>query len=190
MRHIGVDLHKTNFVVCFLADDQTTRTQTYPLTKAGITRFVAHLEPEDQVAVEVTANVYYFYDQVRPQVARVVLVDTYQFSIIAKSKKKTDKADASALARFLKLDYLPSVPVPSERVRQLRHLLQARETLVGMRTKLKNMGHGALPRNGIALPRAAFASRLSRARLAKREELAPADALIMQAALRQIEETG
>jgi transposase len=58
-----------------------------------------------------------------------------------------------------------------------------------MRTKLKNMGHGALTRNGIALPRAAFASRLSRARLSKREELAPSDALIMQAALRQIEES-
>jgi transposase len=188
MRHIGVDLHKTNFVVCYLSDDETTHTQTYPLTKTGINSFIAQLEAEDEVAVEVTANIYYFYDQVRPHVTRVVLVDTYGFAVIAKSKKKTDKADAAALARFLKLDYLPSVPVPSERVRQLRHLLQARETLVGLRTKLKNMGHGALTRNGIALTRSAFASRLSRARLAQRQDLAPADALIMQAALRQIEE--
>ena len=188
MRYIGVDLHKTNFVVCFLADDETTRTETYPLTKPGITRFIARLEPEDEVAVEVTANIYYFYDQVKPHVSRIVLVDTYRFAVIAKSKKKTDKADAGALARFLKLDYLPSVPVPSVRIRQLRHLLQARETLVGMRTKLKNIGHGALTRNGIALSRSAFASKMSRARLAKRDDLASADALIMQAALRQIEE--
>jgi transposase len=125
---------------------------------------------------------------VKAHVSQVVLVDTYRFAVIAQSKKKTDRADAAALARFLKLDYLPGVSVPSERVRQLRHLLQARETMVGMRTKLKNMGHGALTRNGIALSRSAFASRLSRARLAKRADLAPADALIMQAALRQIEE--
>jgi transposase len=188
MRYLGVDLHKTNFVVCFLAADETIRTETYPLTKPGINRFVAQLEPEDEVAVEVTANIYYFYDQVKPHVRRVVLVDTYRFSVIATSKKKTDKADASALARFLKLDYLPSVPVPSERIRQLRHLLQARETLVGMRTKLKNMGHGALTRNGIALSRSAFASKLSRARLLSRTDLAPADALILQTVLRQIEE--
>jgi transposase len=188
MRYIGVDLHKTNFVVCFLSDDETSSTQTYPLTKTGLNRFTTQLEAEDEIAVEVTANIYYFYDQVKSHVRRVVLVDTYRFSVIAKSKKKTDKADAAALARFLKLDYLPLVPVPSERVRQLRHLLQARETLVGMRTKLKNMGHGALIRNGIALSRSAFASRLSRARLAKRNDLAPADTLIMQAALRQIEE--
>jgi transposase len=188
MRYIGVDLHKTNFVVCFLAADETTRTETYPLTKPGIARFTAQLEPADEVAVEVTANIYYFYDQVKRHVSRVVLVNTYRFAVIAKSKKKTDKADAAALARFLKLDYLPSVPVPSERVRQLRHLLQARETLVGMRTKLKNMGHGALTRNGIALSRSAFASRLSRVRLEKRDDLAPADTLILRAALRQIEE--
>jgi transposase len=174
MRYIGIDLHKTNFVVCFLATDETTRTETYPLTKPGIARFIAQLEPKDEVAVEVTANIYYFYDRLRLHVSRVVLVDTYRFAVIAKSKKKTDKADAAALARFLKLDYLPTVPVPSERVRQLRHLLQARETLVGLRTKLKNMGHGALTRNGIALSRSAFASRLSRVRLEKRDDLAPA----------------
>jgi transposase len=188
MRHIGLDLHKTNFVVCFLAEDETSLTQTYPLTKAGIKGFITQLKPEDEVAVEVTANIYYFYDQVKPHATRVVLVDTYRFAVIAKSKKKTDKADAAALARFLKLDYWASVSVPSEKMRQLPHLLQARETLVGMRTKLKNMGHGALTRNGIGVPRSAFASRLSRARLSKRDDLAPADALIMQAALRQIEE--
>jgi transposase len=117
-----------------------------------------------------------------------VLVDTYRFAVIAKSKKKTDKADALALARFLKLGYLPEVSVPSERIRRLRQLLEARETLVSMRTKLKNMGHAALSRNGIALSRAAFASEVSRARLAQRDDLPSTDALIMQATLRQIAE--
>ena len=93
-----------------------------------------------------------------------MLVDTYRFSVIAKSKKKTDKTDARALARFLKLDHLPEVLFASERVRHLWHLLQARETLVGVRTKLKNLGHAALTRNGIALARTAFASAVSRER--------------------------
>ncbi len=181
MRHIGVDLHKTNFVVCFLLEDETTHLETFPLTKVGIARFISHLNTEDEVAVEVTQNIYYFYDQIKAHVARVVLVDTYRFAVIAKSKKKTDKADAHALARFLKLDYLPEVPVPSERVRRLRQLLEARETLVSMRTKLKNMGHAALARNGIALSRAAFASAASRTRLSVRDDLPSTDALIMQA---------
>lgn len=186
MRHIGVDLHKTNFVVCFLNQDETTRMETFPLTAAGLERFKRLLRRSDEVAVEVTPNSYYFYDQIKSRVHGVVLVDTYRFAVIAKSKKKTDRTDALALARFLKLGHLPEVPVPSERVRKLRHLLQARETLVGMTTKLKNMGHAALVRNGIALTRAAFATASSRKRLTERCALASADRAIMEAVLRQL----
>jgi len=48
---------RLNFAVCFLATDETARTETYPLTKPGIARFIARLEPGG----EVTANSYYFY---------------------------------------------------------------------------------------------------------------------------------
>jgi len=171
MRHIGVDLHKTNFVACFIEADDTQRLETYPLTRDGLTRFAAQLDAADKVAVEATQNVHYFYDQVKAHVTRVAVVDTYRFGVVAKSKKKTDKADAAALARSLKLGWLPEVPVPSEQVRTLRQLLQARAPLVSMRTKLKNMAHAAFPRNGIALTRAAFASRSGRARLVRRDDL-------------------
>ena len=98
--------------------------ETFPLTSHGLERFKRQLKKTDEVAVEVTSNIYYFYDQIKSLVKRVVLVDTYRFSVIAKSKKKTDRADAQALARFLKLGRLPEVPVPSQKVRELRHLLQ------------------------------------------------------------------
>ena len=98
--------------------------ETFPLTSHGLERFKRQLKKTDEVAVEVTSNIYYFYDQIKSLVKRVVLVDTYRFSVIAKSKKKTDCADAQALARFLKLGRLPEVPVPSQKVRELRHLLQ------------------------------------------------------------------
>jgi transposase len=55
-----------------------------------------------------------------------------------------------------------------------------------MTTKLKNMGHAALTRNGIALSRAAFASHSSRQRLAHRTDLASADRVILLAALQQL----
>jgi transposase len=188
MRHIGVDLHKTNFVACFVEADDTQRIETYPLTRDGLASFKRRLKEVDEVAVEATQNVHYFYDQIKAHVSRVAVVDTYRFGVVAKSKKKTDKADAAALARFLKLGWLPEVPVPSEQVRTLRQLLQARETLVSMRTKLKNMAHAAFSRNGIALTRTAFASAASRARLMSRDDLPAADLLVLRAALRQIEQ--
>jgi transposase len=188
MKHIGVDLHKTNFVVCLIETDDTQRLETYPLTRDGLSRFLAQLEAADELAVEATQNVHYFYDPVKTHVARVAVVDTYRFGVVAKSKKKTDKADAAALARFLKLGWLPEVPAPSEQVRTLRQLLQARETLVSMRTKLENMAHAAFSRSDLALTRAAFASVVSRARLMKRDDLPAADLLVLRTCLRQIDQ--
>ncbi len=183
-------MHKTNFVVCFLNADDTQQIKTYPLTTDGLSRFIRQLDAADTVAVEATQNIYYFYDQVKSHVTRVAVVDTYRFQVIARSKKKTDKADATALARFLKLGWLPEVTVPSEQTRALRQLLEARETLVSTRTKLKNMGHAAFSRNGIALTRAAFASQVSRTRLLAREDLPAQDLAILRACLRQIEALG
>ena len=58
MRHIGVDLHKTNFVVCFLNEDDTSNLETFPLSKAGIKHFTEQLKKDDALAVEVTQNIY------------------------------------------------------------------------------------------------------------------------------------
>lgn len=152
MRHIGVDLHKTKFVACFIGADDTQSIETYPLTRAGLARFRRQLRKTDELAVEATQNVHYFYDQVQAQVRRVRVVDTYRFGVVAKSKKKTDKADARARARFLKLGWLPEVPVPSEQVRCLRQLLQARETLVQTRTKYISVVRSMLRREGVRVP--------------------------------------
>ncbi len=111
MRCIGVDLHKTSFVACFLGEEDVSKVETHALTESGLTTFCRRLRPSDHLAVEVAQNVYYFYERIRTWVDRVVLVDPYKFAIIAKSKKKTDRHDAVTLARFLKLGWLPSVPV-------------------------------------------------------------------------------
>lgn len=126
MRRIGVDLRKTNSVACFIEADDTQRPETYPLTRDALSRFVGRLNADDELAVEATRNVHYFDDQVRAHVSRVAVVDTYRFGVVAKSKKKTDKADASALARFLRLGWLPEVPVPSEQVRTLAAVTSGR----------------------------------------------------------------
>lgn len=187
MRHIGVDLSKRAFTVCFLAEDDSTEVVTYPLTDEGLAAFLAQLAPEDRLAVEVGTNAYFFHDQIVDAVAEVVLVSTYQFAVIAKSKKKTDRGDALLLARFLKLDYLPRVVMPEPRIRELRHLFTAREALVSMARGLKNMGHAALARNGIAVTRAAFATGTGRNRLAHLEGLAPVDRQVLDMVLRQLE---
>ena len=101
MRHIGVDLSKRGFTACFLDEDDTATLATYPMTPEGLAGFRAQLTSDDRLAVEVGTNAYYFYDQIHTAVAEIVLVSTYHFAVIAKSKKKTDRGDARLLARVL-----------------------------------------------------------------------------------------
>jgi transposase len=188
MRFIGVDLHKTNFVVCFLSEDDKSQAETFTLDHQGLARFKRRLHSDDLLAVEACANTFYFRRQVRGRVADIKVVDTYRFAVIARSKSKTDKKDAAMLARFLKLGWLPEVPQPSEQIEQLRHLLQARESLVRMLTQLKNMGHAALVRSGYAKGRAAFKSSRARKKLAELEHLTDVDRQIVELVSRQIGE--
>jgi transposase len=186
MRFIGVDLHKNNFVVCFLCEDDKSQTETFTLDQPGLARFKRRLRKDDRLAVEACANTFYFCRQVKGRVGEIKVVDTYRFAVIARSKSKTDKKDALMLARFLKLGWLPEVPVPTEQVEQLRHLLQARESMVRMLTQLKNMAHAALVRSGYAYGRAAFNSARARAKLTELAQLTTADRQIIEMALRQM----
>ena len=78
--------------------------------------------------------------------------------------------------------------MPSEQIEQLRHLFQARESLVRMLTQLKNMAPAALVRSGYAMQRAAFASPGTRGRMAKLEGLSEVDRQIIEMSLRQMSE--
>ena len=52
MRYIGVDLHKTNLVVCFLSVRGPERIVTFSLEDAGLAAFRRQLRPDDEVAVD------------------------------------------------------------------------------------------------------------------------------------------
>jgi transposase len=186
MRFIGVDLHKTNFVVCFLSEDDKAQIETFTLDQPGLSRFKRRLRKDDLLAVEACANTFYFCRQIKDRVGEIKVVDTYRFAVIARSKNKTDKKDAAMLARFLKLGWLPEVPQPSEQIQQLRHLLQARESMVRMLTQLKNMAHAALVRSGYAYGRTAFKSKRARAKLLSLEHLSAVDRQVIQMSLRQM----
>jgi len=66
VRYIGVDLHKTNFVVCFLNEDDTSKLETFPLSKAGIACFTKQLKKGDAVAVEARKTFITFMSRSKP----------------------------------------------------------------------------------------------------------------------------
>ena len=98
------------------------------------------LRASDEVAVEVTGNTRLFHQAVAPHVARVVVVDANQFRVIAHSVKKTDPNDARNLALYLEKDLLPEVRMKDPQRAQIASLTQTRDTLVKLRTALKEQG--------------------------------------------------
>lgn len=64
-------------------------------------------------------------------------------------KRKTDKDDALKLAQLSAMGQLPTVTLPSAKVRQWRSLIGFRHTLVSRRTAIKNSIRAILDRQGI-----------------------------------------
>jgi hypothetical protein len=88
-RYLGVDLHKTNFVVCFLTEENQNKLETFALTPQGLAAVKRRLRRDDQVAVETAPNTFYFYAQIKDRVSTIVVVDTYRFC--RKLQMKTSK---------------------------------------------------------------------------------------------------
>lgn len=101
--------------------------------------------------MEATGNSCFFRDQILPYVSRVVVIAPWQFEIIRRSVKKTDKHDARAIAFFLSKDMLPESRIKKTEHNQLASLIQTREQLMRLRVSLINKVHGLFNRRGIKI---------------------------------------
>ena len=92
-RYLGVDLHRTQFVVCTRWENGSKRYGNGGIGE--LLKFVEQLQPEDQIAVEAMCTTARFYDAVVGRVQQVVVVNPHQFKVISESVKKTDRYDAA-----------------------------------------------------------------------------------------------
>src|ERR1041385_8826306 len=155
-RHIGIDLHRNQFTCCMRLENGRNYLTEWKLE--DLPRFVKKLRPSDEIAVEVTGNTRLFHDAVAAHVKRVVAVDPNQFKVISHSVKKTDPNDARNLALYLEKDLLPEVRMKDKTQAQLASLTQTRDTLVKLRTSLKNKINNILSAHGINLEKEALSS--------------------------------
>ncbi len=146
MRHLGVDLHSNNIVVCYLNEDGEQSFGKFALS--AIDRFRKQLSSTDIVAVEATGNSRWFVNQIKTEVAEVEVVNPRQFEVIAKSVKKTDRADAALLAEFSSKQMLPIVRQRTDEQAEVQSLCSRRTNLVEMRTALFNRMHAIVIGSG------------------------------------------
>jgi transposase len=157
-RHIGVDLHKNRFTVCYLAGSGEYKLREFTVSKKGIQVFRDTLSKYDELAVESTGNAAYFVRQIEGSVGEVKVVNPLQFKIISSSVKKTDVHDAVVIARYLSKGLIPEVRMRSKEGAQIASLISTRDRMVKLRSTLKNKIHNILNANGIVTKREALSS--------------------------------
>jgi transposase len=155
-RYIGVDLHRNCFTACTREENGEEGIREWKLDQLG--EFVKKLRSRDEVAVEISGNTRFFYEAVVGRVSRVVVVNTTKFRVISESVKKTDKNDARILALFLSKGMLPEVRLKDKARLEVASLAQTRDSMVRLRTVLKNKINNMLSARGMNLKREALAS--------------------------------
>lgn len=155
-RYIGIDLHRNCFTACLRLENGREYLKEWKLE--DIAKFAGKLRPTDQVAVEVIGNTRLFHDPVAPHVERVVALNPSQFKVIAHSVKKTDPNDARNLALYLAKDLLPEVHMKDKTQAQIASLTQTRDTMVKLRTALKNKVNNLCSAYGVNLNKESLGS--------------------------------
>ncbi len=158
-RWIGVDLHKTQFTVCYLHKNGEHKLEVFKVDIKGIEAFKKALSKSDEVAVESTGNTGYFAREIKSEVKAVRIINPTQFKIISASVKKTDEHDAVTIARYLSKGLIPEVRMRTKEESQISSLIGTRDKFVKLRTCLKNKIHNILNANGIVTRREVFGSK-------------------------------
>ncbi len=158
-RFIGVDLHTNTFTACFLDEAGKETIKTLPLQGGGLEEFIADLMPDDEIAVEATGNSAFFTARVETRVSRVVVIAPWQFEVIRRSTKKTDRHDARAMAFFLSKDMLPEARQKSEHLHELSSLIATRDQFVKLRVTLIGKVHAMFVRHGLKVKKEVLTSK-------------------------------
>lgn len=169
---IGVDLHKSQFTVCFLGENRKeVETGIYPAKEIGYGEFLGKCSEyveagyEVHAAVESTGNARYFRNRLISAGIEVTVVNTLKFKVVNESVKKTDKHDARTLAEFLEKDMLPESRLCSQTSEDIRRVLKARSIAVKAAVGIKNQIHGLLLGYGIETKRGQLQSKRERQRI-------------------------
>ncbi len=169
---VGVDLHKTQFTVCYLSEDrEVDEFKEYATNESGYSDFLHKLSDyvekgyEVKSVVESTGNARYFRNRLLRYGIEVKVVNTMKFKIITQSVKKTDKHDARTLAEFLEKDMIPESHLCSQVSENIRRILKSRAILVKAQVALKNQIHGLLMGYGIETKKGQLQSKKERERV-------------------------
>jgi transposase len=109
-----------------------------------------HVPQETYAVMEATRNWSFMYDMLSEHVERVELAHPKEVKAITNAAVKTDRIDASVLARLARMNYLSTACAAPKEVRDLRLYTRHRSWLIRHRTQAKNRLQAVLASNNLA----------------------------------------
>ena len=151
MHYIGFDIHKMYIYGCILnAEGDVVSEGKFDTEPKALDKFLSDVDKEEcLIAIESCICWQYIYDYLSEDGYDVILADPMRVSLIATSRKKTDKHDARILADLLRTNLLPRCYASPRDIRDQRQITRHRLSLTNLRSQVKNKIHAVLLRNGI-----------------------------------------
>ena len=158
MQYIAFDSHKRYTLVSVEGVQDGRLFETRIEHKRGSLRdFLNRCESGSSVAVETIGNWYWIIDEIEAAGMVPKLVHARKAKLMLAMVNKTDKLDARGLNRLQRTGTLPTVWIPSGKLRDQRELFRTRMVLSQQRTRLKNRIHATLSKYGLSVETASDA---------------------------------
>ncbi len=170
---IGIDLGDRKSHYCVLNEDGIVMEEgSVQTTPTAFSRHFAGLE-SSLIALEVCGHSRWVSRVLRECGHEVVVANPVRLKLIHKSSRKSDRVDACALARLVRVDPQLLAPVQhrSEEDQNTLAILRARDLMVRTRTRLVNCVRGMVKSTGARLPACSTTSFAGYARQATPAEL-------------------
>lgn len=157
MLSVGLDVHQSSSSICVL-DAKGNRIRQkevrggWDQVVLALGQIKGEFQEPLRICYEASTGYGALYERLVPVAQEVLVAHPGRLALIFKSKRKSNKADASKLAALLHLNQVPAVHVPKQEVRSWRGLIEYRGRLVDKRIMAKNQIRALLRGQGIKGP--------------------------------------
>lgn len=135
---VGLDLHlKRTQGTVMAMDGRIVRQEKFGTTKENLAKFLQDLSEGTEVALEAQGFCWPWIDYIEELGYKPLLVNPIKAKQRAEDVK-TDKVDSEVLAHLTRMNWLPTVYIPSKEFRQIRNLVRHRTFRRKISTALKN----------------------------------------------------
>lgn len=185
---VGLDYHQDSVQVC-VVDEQgrTLSNRSVANDAAAIERIATRHGAPRRIAIEACCGAADLAEQLSAERnLPVQLAHPGYVNRMKRSPDKTDLGDARLLADLVRVNYLPTVWLAPQNIRQLRRLVRHRGQLVRRRTEVKLRVRGLLRENRIERPAASAWTQAYRAWLVDAAPLSASDRWIVDDCLAEL----